>query len=269
MAVAIDLCIVNYTKEEKSITMPKEITTEILIKTSPEKVWAILTDFENYPSWNPFVRSISGQVKVGNNITVRLQQPKGKEMTFKPKVIVFESNKEFRWQGHLLFPGIFDGEHKFELIANGNGTTTFRHSEKFKGILVPLLSKQLYTNTRKGFEEMNEKYPKSDMGIRTYPPGLYYLLKKFGKYHLPIYVTENGIANANDEMRQRFIAEHIGAIEKAINEGISVKGYFNWALLDTYEWKKGYELKFGLIEVDYTALARRLRVQSGFFNKFK
>lgn len=137
--------------------MAKEIKTEILINATPEKVWSILTDFDNYPNWNPFIKSINGEVKVGNKIKAKIRQSESKEMTFKPKIITFETNKELRWLGHLLFAGLFDGEHKFELIDNGNGTTTFRQSEKFKGIFVPLLKKQLDNNTKKGFEEMNRK----------------------------------------------------------------------------------------------------------------
>ena len=137
--------------------MAKEIKTEILINATPTKVWSILTSFDNYPNWNPFIKSIKGDVKVGNKIIARLEPPKAKGMTFKPKVLVFDANKEFRWIGHLLFPGLFDGEHKFELIDNGNGTTTFKQSEKFKGILVPLFKKMLDNNTISGFNEMNIK----------------------------------------------------------------------------------------------------------------
>lgn len=137
--------------------MAKEIKTEILINVTPTKVWSILTNFENYPSWNPFIKSIKGDVKVGNKITARIDPPGAKGMTFKPKILSFESNKELKWLGHLLFAGLFDGEHKFELIDNGNGTTTFIQSEKFKGILVPLFKKLLDNNTKKGFEQMNIK----------------------------------------------------------------------------------------------------------------
>jgi len=140
-----------------STAMAKEIKTEILINTTPEKVWSILTNFEDYPNWNPFIKSIKGDVKVGNKIIARIEPPKAKGMTFKPKVLVFDANNEFRWIGHLLFPGLFDGEHKFELIDNGNGTTTFRQSEKFKGVLVPLFKKMLDNNTINGFNEMNKK----------------------------------------------------------------------------------------------------------------
>ncbi len=60
-------------------------------------------------------------------------------------------------QYHLIFPGLFDGEHKFELIDNGDGTTLFRQSEKFGGILVPFFNKMLDVNTVNGFNQMNQK----------------------------------------------------------------------------------------------------------------
>jgi hypothetical protein len=138
-------------------TMAKEIKTEILIHATPEKVWKILTNFDDYPNWNPFINSIKGEVKVGNKIRVRITPPESNAMTFKPEILKFESNREFSWLGHLLFPGLFDGNHKFEIIENSNGTTTFRHSEIFKGLLVPLFKKQLDNNTTRGFEAMNQK----------------------------------------------------------------------------------------------------------------
>lgn len=137
--------------------MAKEIKTDILIHATPEKVWAILTNFDDYPNWNPFITSIQGDVKIGNKIIARIEPPKAKGMTFKPKVLVFDTNKEFRWIGHLLMPGLFDGEHTFQIIDNGNGTSTFIQSEKFRGILVPLFKKMLDNNTMNGFHEMNKK----------------------------------------------------------------------------------------------------------------
>lgn len=137
-----------------------EIKTQIIMNATPDKVWAVLTDFENYPNWNHFIKSITGEPKVGNQITVTIIPPEAKSMTFKPSVLTFEPNKEFRWIGRLLFKGVFDGEHKFELIDNGNGTTIFNHSETFKGILVSFFKKQLESSTRKGFELMNENLKK-------------------------------------------------------------------------------------------------------------
>ena len=137
--------------------MTAEIKTEILIQATASKIWTILTDFENYPNWNPFIQSITGEVKKGKKIKVRIRQSESNEMAFNPKILNYEVNKQIVWLGHLLFSGVFDGEHKFELIDNGNGTTTFKQSEKFKGILVPFLKKQLEHNTKNGFEEMNKK----------------------------------------------------------------------------------------------------------------
>lgn len=137
--------------------MSKEIKTEITINANPIKVWKLLTDFENYPNWNPFIKSINGEVKVGNKITARIEPPDASGMTFKPIVLTYEPNKELRWIGTLLFKGLFDGEHKFELVDNRNGTTTFIQSERFNGILVPLFAKQLDNNTKRGFELMNKK----------------------------------------------------------------------------------------------------------------
>lgn len=134
--------------------MAKELTTKILINASPEKVWSILTNFNAYPNWNPFITSIThnGEVQVGNKIKAKIDG-----MTFKPKVLTFDINQEFRWIGHLFFTGLFDGEHCFQLIDNGDGTTTFIQSEIFKGILVPLFNKKLDTDTKNGFEAMNQK----------------------------------------------------------------------------------------------------------------
>ncbi len=98
------------------------------------------------------MKSLEGEVKPGAQIKVKLPG-----MNFKPKVMAFEKNKEFRWLGHLLFPGLFDGEHRFQLKDNGDGTTTFIHSETFKGILVPLFSRMLDNETKTGFQLMNEK----------------------------------------------------------------------------------------------------------------
>ncbi|MGB3075030.1 MAG: SRPBCC domain-containing protein [Chitinophagales bacterium] len=137
--------------------MAKEIKTEILINATPQKVWKILTDFKNYPNWNPFIKSISGEIAVGKKIIARLEPPGASGMTFKPVVLAFETNKEFRWLGHLLFEGLFDGEHIFELIDKGNGTTLFIQREKFKGVLVPVFNKMLDNTTLNGFNLMNKK----------------------------------------------------------------------------------------------------------------
>jgi len=113
-----------------SITaMAKEIKTEIVIQATPEKIWSILTDFENYPNWNPFISTIEGNAVRRNKIKVSIHPPGGKKMTFRPIVITKKDEKELSWRGKVLFRGLFDGEHKFELIDNHDGTVTFIQSE--------------------------------------------------------------------------------------------------------------------------------------------
>ncbi len=135
---------------------PKEVRTQIVINAPAEKVWQILTDFARYPQWNPFIKSITGEPKVGNTITARIEPPGAQGMTFKPTVLAFIANREFRWKGKLFVKGLFDGEHIFQLTPNADGTTTLLHREVFTGILVPLFAKMLDTNTLQGFQQMNE-----------------------------------------------------------------------------------------------------------------
>jgi hypothetical protein len=135
----------------------KEIRTEIVINATPFRVWSVLSDLENYPTWNPFITSIKGNLIEGNTITARIQPPGSSGMTFKPRLLVVRRAQELRWLGHLFFPGLFDGEHIFELNENTDGSTTFVQREKFSGILVPLFKKMLDVNTVQGFELMNKK----------------------------------------------------------------------------------------------------------------
>lgn len=138
-----------------SITvMAKEIKTEIVIQATPEKIWSILTDFENYPNWNPFINTIEGNATIGDKIKVSIHPPGGKKMTFRPIVITKIDKKELSWRGKLLVSGLFDGEHKFELIDNKDGTVTFIQSEKFKGLFVWMFNPK---KTEDGFNRMNEK----------------------------------------------------------------------------------------------------------------
>jgi hypothetical protein len=137
--------------------MTKEIKTEIQINSNPAKIWKLLMEFEKYPEWNPFIKSIKGQALEGTKIIVKMEPPEAKGMTFKPKILRINPEKEFRWLGHLLIKGLFDGEHIFELIDKQDGSTTFIQREIFKGILIPLFKKMLDNNTRKGFELMNQQ----------------------------------------------------------------------------------------------------------------
>ncbi len=100
----------------------------------------------------------------------------------------------------------------------------------------------------------------SDSGWETYPEGLLNALKMMQQYRQPVYIMENGVADAKDTIRPKFIINHLKVLENAINsDKISVKGYFHWALTDNYEWAKGFSMKFGLYEVDLKTKKRKER----------
>lgn len=134
----------------------KLIYSEITIKAPVEKVWQQFTDFESYAAWNPFIKALKGTPSPGNKIEVVLTPPGKKGMVFKPEVLVFDHQYQFRWIGKLLIKRIFDGEHTFMLLDNKDGTVTFIQFERFRGILIPFLKRMLNENTRDGFNQMNE-----------------------------------------------------------------------------------------------------------------
>lgn len=133
----------------------KELSTEINIDATAEKVWRILTDFGRYHEWNPFIKEAAGVIEEGSQLRVYIVPPNGSGMTFKPTVTRLISEREFRWQGRLILPGLFDGEHIFEITPKSNDGVKFVQREYFRGLLVPLLWRIIEANTRKGFEEMN------------------------------------------------------------------------------------------------------------------
>ncbi|HVY44865.1 MAG TPA: glycoside hydrolase family 1 protein [Minicystis sp.] len=98
--------------------------------------------------------------------------------------------------------------------------------------------------------------PKNDLGWSIDPEGFGTVLDEAAGYGLPIVVTENGIADALDENRSRFLLEHAFQMGLAIRRGDPVIGYFHWALMDNFEWASGYCPRFGLYAVDETKADR-------------
>lgn len=100
----------------------------------------------------------------------------------------------------------------------------------------------------------------SDLGWEIYPRGLGLVVRDWARRSgLPIYITENGIADARDTRRAAFMTSHIAELAHAIADGVDVRGYFHWSLLDNFEWAEGYEPRFGLAHVDYATGKRTLR----------
>jgi len=135
----------------------KHIQTDITIAADSKTVWEVLTNFENYPNWNPFIKSITGEVIKGGKLQTEITPPNRKLMKFTPTLLTVDPEKELRWLGSGPIKGLFDGEHYFKIIDQGNGTVKFEHGEVFTGILVGLMPKVL-VDTKLGFEQMNDAF---------------------------------------------------------------------------------------------------------------
>jgi hypothetical protein len=135
----------------------KELRTEIELEGTPQEVWEVLADLPAYGEWNPFIKKIDGEPRTGAKLEVRMEPEGERAMTFRPTVLAVEPGRELKWLGHLLVPGVFDGEHRWLIEEVGPGKVRFTQSERFGGILVPLLWKKLRDGgTAKGFRAMNE-----------------------------------------------------------------------------------------------------------------
>jgi beta-glucosidase len=96
------------------------------------------------------------------------------------------------------------------------------------------------------------------MGYEYWPQGLDYAVRRAAAYAgIPVVVTENGIATNDDTERIRFMAESLGGLLACVRDGVDVRGYFAWSLLDNFEWTHGYRPKFGLCQVDRETFERR------------
>jgi len=134
----------------------KKIHTDIEIRASAKRIWDFLTDFAAFPQWNPFMIRASGGIAVDSRIDITIQSSPKKTMSFRPRLLVVDQQRELRWRGSLLMPGIFDGEHVFNLQAIDADHIRFTQSEQFTGILVPLVWSSMEANTLKGFTSMNQ-----------------------------------------------------------------------------------------------------------------
>ncbi len=126
-----------------------------------------------------------------------------------------------------------------------------------------------FTDYYTGFlGKINPKIPLNDMGWYMEPEGLYpLLLRTWVRFKKPIFITENGLADGNDQYRRWWLEETIVAMERALSEGVDIRGYFHWSLLDNFEWAYGWWPKFGLVEVDRKTMKRTVRPSAKWFAK--
>jgi beta-glucosidase len=83
-----------------------------------------------------------------------------------------------------------------------------------------------------------------------------------------VIVTENGVAVSDDKRRVEFIRRALAGVENCVNDGLPVKGYMHWSLMDNFEWQKGFSMTFGLIAVDRATQERRPKVSLAFLGSY-
>ena len=132
-----------------------EIRTELEIAAPASHVWRILTDFPRYGEWNPFITELAGELAVDRKLHVRLSLPEGRDVRIRPQLVRCDEHRELRWRGHLLFPGLFDGEHFFRLEPVTEARTRFVQGENFSGVLVRFSGRTI-TRAARGFVYMNQ-----------------------------------------------------------------------------------------------------------------
>jgi hypothetical protein len=134
--------------------MARQIRTAIEIDAPASAIWRVLVDFGSYADWNPFIRRIVGEAKLGARLEVTVQ-PEGRQpMTFRPTVLAATPDRELRWLGRVLMPGLFDGEHAFIIDPSARGCR-LRHEETFRGLLVPAFGAML-GDTARSFASVND-----------------------------------------------------------------------------------------------------------------
>jgi len=132
-----------------------EIRSELEIAAPVAEVWGILTDFPRYQEWNPFITELKSDGVVGSPMRLLLSLPEGRDYRLKPRLLRIEENYELRFRAHLLFPGLFDGEHFLRVQALEPGRTRFVQGENFSGVLLRFSGRTL-TQVARGFDYMNE-----------------------------------------------------------------------------------------------------------------
>ncbi|HEY8041924.1 MAG TPA: family 1 glycosylhydrolase [Polyangiaceae bacterium] len=119
-----------------------------------------------------------------------------------------------------------------------------------RGVVLPIIDAAVYP------DHLPTARPKTDFAWDIYPEGFGAVLDETASYGLPMVVTENGLADAADANRGRFLLEHLYQLGWAVQRGDPVLGYFHWALVDNFEWANGYCPHFGLFSYDRTTGAR-------------
>jgi hypothetical protein len=156
LAVSLALSCHRSTEDAADGAFHWSISTVAEIAAPPSRVWSVLVDLPAYREWNPFIVEASGRVAEGETLSLRMALPGRDPMTIRPRLLVVEPERELRWKGKLLLPGLFDGEHAFVLTSLEGGRTRVDHWERFSGVLLPIARSLVYDDTVAAFQLLND-----------------------------------------------------------------------------------------------------------------
>ena len=137
------------------------IKTAVDVATSAEMVWRVLTDFPDYPRWNPFLVSIHGHPAPGERLTINARYPQGRSCKFSARVVKAIPAAELRWRRRRWIEGVFDREQAFFIVPNGIKGVRFIQREHFSGVLALLIMPFIGEKTRNAFNLMNQALKRS------------------------------------------------------------------------------------------------------------
>lgn len=132
-----------------------DVTTEIA--SSPERVWQVFTSFANYPAWNPAIVRVSGEMRAGAKLNLRVILLGFKQWSLRATVLSVAPNRELTWEAHFIAPVLFLARHACRIEPWEAGRVRFRQVEYYSGLLAPVLARLLAPFTRRSFEQMNQR----------------------------------------------------------------------------------------------------------------
>ena len=202
----------------------------------------------NRGMWPPFKKSVLKTHKVINNLIKahNLSYQKIKEKNKKLDINFVKHNISFvsdwkPWNKIICLVADFIWNHRFikNTINNTDSIGINYYTSRFFGV--------------------ENNVPKNDMGWPLNPEGLKQVLVDLKKYNKPIYITEAGLADEKDQYRADYIKGLVTSVHGAIQESVDVRGFMYWSIMDNFEWAEGFWPRFGLVEINYETLERKIR----------
>jgi hypothetical protein len=132
-----------------------EIIASCDIDAPAEAVWSVLTDLDQFQTWNPFIRSAAGSTEVGGHVRVRVRPLLGVPLVFRATVYERENHRALRWRGHVGAPWLACGDHTFTIEPLADGRSRLVQRETFTGIVPWLAGRLLAREAKRGFDAMN------------------------------------------------------------------------------------------------------------------